>query len=460
MKQKITVLMAFLIVMMILAGCGSSAGNKVEPKTAAEEDTGALTTHNGVVEAKPVADGVQDSAEKKSDRSTQDAATGNSGQTGKDDAGKSGQTTQDAINGNSGQIVQDDAGNSGQTTQDAVTGNSVQGDEEQWNSGDDSWKKAYLQVMEDYSWNIQTYENMLREREEDWSDDESFRTVDLTLSQMCLEDLDGDGVPELLFVADTDDDSVTYPEAQQDLYVFTYKDGEAVLLCQELAALEAGGGWQFYVAKEADKLVLVRTSNDLFQHTEIFWYRCDGKQPMELVKQQCLMDDHYYTDYVPAYRTGESVDDIDNLQEISEEEYVRLSHEATQGFEKLLIRYMHSQAPVYDYEKEHMDSVNTMTYSELYDYLQEGSDSEEAEESDSISEYFTNEQLDHIRQALGIPDNLSVDVEVGTPSYWEGGGMDLVQVDFYHEGEYAAGAACKPYTDKLARNIYVYMGDD
>ena len=76
-----------------------------------------------------------------------------------------------------------------------------------------------------------------------------------------------------------------------------------------------------------------------------------------------------------------------------------------------------------------MDSVNTMTYSELYDYLQEGSDSGEAEESDSISEYFTNEQLDHIRQALGIPDNLSVDVEVGTPSYWEGGGMDADEKD-------------------------------
>ena len=197
MKQKITVLMAFLIVMMILAGCGSSAGNKVEPKTAAEEDTGALTTHNGVVEAKPVADGVQASAEEKSDQGPQDAATGNSAQPVQDDAG------------NSGQTGKDDEGNSGQIEQDAVTGNSGQGDEEQWNSGDDSWKKAYLQVMEDYSWNIQTYENMLREREEDWSDDESFRTVDLTLSQMCLEDLDGDGVPELLFVADTDDDSVT-----------------------------------------------------------------------------------------------------------------------------------------------------------------------------------------------------------------------------------------------------------
>ena len=79
------------------------------------------------------------------------------------------------------------------------------------------------------------------------------------------------------------------------------------------------------------------------------------------------------------------------------------------------------------------------------------------EESDSISEYFTNEQLEHIRQALGIPDDLPVEVEVSSPYYWEGGGMDLVQVDFYHDGEYAAGAACKPYTEEIARNIYQYF---
>lgn len=79
------------------------------------------------------------------------------------------------------------------------------------------------------------------------------------------------------------------------------------------------------------------------------------------------------------------------------------------------------------------------------------------EGSDSISEYFTNEQIEHIRQALGIPDDLPVEVEVSSPYYWEGGGMDLVQVDFYYDGEYAAGAACKPYTEEIARNIYQYF---
>lgn len=105
---------------------------------------------------------------------------------------------------------------------------------------------------------------------------------------------------------------------------------------------------------------------------------------------------------------------------------------------------------------ETMDSGQT----NFIDAEESGQETQDTAESDSVSEYFTNEQLDHIRQSLGIPDDLSVDVEVSDPYYWEGGGMDLVQVDFSHEGEYAAGAACKPYTDEIARNIYIYMGDD
>lgn len=44
MKQEITVLMAFLIVMLISAGCGNTAGNNVEPGTATEEDKDLFTT--------------------------------------------------------------------------------------------------------------------------------------------------------------------------------------------------------------------------------------------------------------------------------------------------------------------------------------------------------------------------------------------------------------------------------
>lgn len=80
-------------------------------------------------------------------------------------------------------------------------------------------------------------------------------------------------------------------------------------------------------------------------------------------------------------------------------------------------------------------------------------------ETDTLSEYFSNDQLENMKRALGIPEDLPVEVHVGSPYYWEGGGKDLVQVDFTHEGEVVAGAACEPYKEDLVRNIYQYMGD-
>ena len=80
-------------------------------------------------------------------------------------------------------------------------------------------------------------------------------------------------------------------------------------------------------------------------------------------------------------------------------------------------------------------------------------------ETEAVSEYFTNDQLEKMKRALKIPEDLQVEVQIGEPYYWDGGDMDLVQVDFYHEGEYVAGAAFEPYKEELVRNIYQYMGD-
>ena len=85
-----------------------------------------------------------------------------------------------------------------------------------------------------------------------------------------------------------------------------------------------------------------------------------------------------------------------------------------------------------------------------------GSEQTDEEQVSSYSEYFTDEQLGSIRKSLRIPDSLSVEPEIGEPYFWDGAGIDLVQVDFYHDGEYVAGAACEPYTENVARNIYTY----
>ena len=74
----------------------------------------------------------------------------------------------------------------------------------------------------------------------------------------------------------------------------------------------------------------------------------------------------------------------------------------------------------------------------------------------SISMLFTDDQLREIATALGIPRDLKVSVAVGNSYWWDGAGMELAQVDFYHNGTYCAGAECQVHTSNVAKNIYSY----
>ena len=237
---------------------------------------------------------------------------------------------------------------------------------------DNGWKEAYLQVMREYEQYIRTYENWLCDLMESWVEDGIASDYNPPTSLMCLDDLDGDRVPELLFVGNSDDESLDNPEAKHDLYVFTYKDGEAKKLLQEMASIEAGGGWTFYVAREDEKLVLVHTGSDLFNDTEILWYIYDGEK-IEIVKKKYLHADNGVLDSY-AFRSG---DTLDSMHEYSEEEYVRESEQLTQRFDKLLIRNLDLDIPLYNYVYQNEDSA--MTYAELRAFLQ-GDDAAEDEE--------------------------------------------------------------------------------
>ena len=74
----------------------------------------------------------------------------------------------------------------------------------------------------------------------------------------------------------------------------------------------------------------------------------------------------------------------------------------------------------------------------------------------TFSELFTDDQLNEIARTLGIPDNLEVSVEVGNSYWWDGAGIELAQVDFYHNGEYCAGAECQVHSSNVAKGIYSY----
>ncbi|WP_281693033.1 S-layer homology domain-containing protein [Agathobaculum desmolans] len=72
----------------------------------------------------------------------------------------------------------------------------------------------------------------------------------------------------------------------------------------------------------------------------------------------------------------------------------------------------------------------------------------------------SNEQLARVKQALGVPENLDVQVSIGDRiTYWDAAEMWLIDISFYHDGEMVAGALFNADTLELGRNITMYSGD-
>lgn len=73
-----------------------------------------------------------------------------------------------------------------------------------------------------------------------------------------------------------------------------------------------------------------------------------------------------------------------------------------------------------------------------------------------IGVIFTEKQLKDISSALGVPENLDVEITQGEPGYWEGGGIYRTEISIYNNGVLIAGASVNSLTGDLAGNIYVY----
>lgn len=75
-------------------------------------------------------------------------------------------------------------------------------------------------------------------------------------------------------------------------------------------------------------------------------------------------------------------------------------------------------------------------------------------------ENLSDEQLAYVKQALGVPENLDVQVSIGDRiTYWDAAEMWLIDISFYYNGEMVAGALFNAYTLELGRNITMYSGN-
>ena len=74
------------------------------------------------------------------------------------------------------------------------------------------------------------------------------------------------------------------------------------------------------------------------------------------------------------------------------------------------------------------------------------------------TQFHTNDFKEKARKALGVPDYPQVDAIYGAPWYWEGAGMYLTPISFYHNGELVAFADFSTETHEITKGIYMYNG--
>lgn len=79
-----------------------------------------------------------------------------------------------------------------------------------------------------------------------------------------------------------------------------------------------------------------------------------------------------------------------------------------------------------------------------------------SESYELAKQYNSYERIQIAKQKLGIPNWLNVDCIYGAPYYWQGAGMYMTPISFYHNGEYVAGADFDTATFQNMKSIYNY----
>ena len=139
-------------------------------------------------------------------------------------------------------------------------------------------KTAYLDVLKKYKGNIKSWERRIKEYNEWYQEDNVNSEFLYDERQIAITDINGDGIDELLFVADTDaQTNEGWEEYTKDLYIFTLQNGQASKVFQERVYTEAGGGYRYLVIKTTDnQLVVLDTGVDEFEECSMDQYRLIG----------------------------------------------------------------------------------------------------------------------------------------------------------------------------------------
>ena len=249
--------------------------------------------------------------------------------------------------------------------------NNLEKEEDTWkiipkkNDSEEYTNAVYVDILQKYETEIRSWESKLNEYNS-WFDDADASTSTLyDKKQVAITDINGDGVEELLFVADTDSKTNEgWEDYTEDLYVFTIQNGQAVKVYQNRIFTEAAGGHRYLIVTTTDdQLVILDTSVDAFEDCIMDQYSLQGSELRRENNYGLLYNPFAYEDE-PMY----SIKRDEEYVAVTEAEFESYSQSLSTGFEKVLLKSGGGvELSIYDIQNK--QNALAMTYDEALQHL-------------------------------------------------------------------------------------------
>ena len=249
--------------------------------------------------------------------------------------------------------------------------NNLEKEEDTWkiipkkNDSEEYTNAIYVDILQKYETEIRSWESKLNEYNS-WFDDADASTSTLyDKKQVAITDINGDGVEELLFVADTDSKTNEgWEDYTEDLYVFTIQNGQAVKVYQNRIFTEAAGGHRYLIVTTTDdQLVILDTSVDAFEDCIMDQYSLQGSELRRENNYGLLYNPFAYEDE-PMY----SIKRDEEYVAVTEAEFESYSQSLSTGFEKVLLKSGGGvELSIYDIQNK--QNALAMTYDEALQHL-------------------------------------------------------------------------------------------
>ena len=262
---------------------------------------------------------------------------------------------------------------------------------------------AYLDVLKKYEGYIKSWEVGIKEYNE-WYEDVEYLYDE---RQIAITDINGDGIDELLFVANTDAQAHEgWEEYVKDLYIFTLQNGKASKILQETIYTEAAGGDRYLIVKTTDnQLVVLDTAIDEFEDCSMDRYSIQGNNLNKEAHHELFYNPYPYGDE-PMY----SINTDGEETTVTESEFESTMQSLSKDFETVLIK-SGGRVDLSIYDIQDKQEAISMTYEEALEFLGGNATSNGDEEATKDKENDDNPEFKSYSEVMHKLKNDFGDIE-------------------------------------------------